>query len=132
MPARRLGLGGHPADQRAGGGDIAVCAEQGVFIWTDFNGWHVRNTLAAPVTVVVTADAILQKDASGKATGDPKTEVTIDVAPGGYKTGADLDLGFSGNASFKVLQGTNPIPADQIKLGGKGQADQNPVSFVKA
>lgn len=112
--------------------EARIGAEEGVFIWTDFNGWHVRNTLAEPVTVDVTADQVLQKDASGKTSGDPKTEVSVSVPPGDFATGVDLDLFFSNAATFKVSQGTATVPVPQIKLGGTGQADQNPISFTKA
>lgn len=121
-----------PVGEAVGDVKKRIQAEKGVFIWTDFEGWHVRSNLSDPVTVEVTADTILQKDAKGKTSGDPKTEVS-QVLPGGDgSTGLDLDLGFSGNASFKLTAGGADLPANEIKLGGKGQADQNPVTFTKA
>lgn len=121
-----------PVGEAVGDVKKRIQAEKGIFIWTDFEGWHVRSNLSEPITVDVTADAILQKDAKGKTVGAPKTEVSQTLPAGDGSTGLDLDLGFSGNASFKLTSGGNDVPANEIKLGGKGQADQNPVTFTKA
>ena len=113
--------------------DKRMAAETGVFIWTDFQGWHVRSNLKDPVSVDVTADAIVKKGADGKAAGNPKTEITETLPAGDGKTGLDLDLQFSNTATYKVTVNGTPVPATEIKLGGaKGVADQNPVTFTKA
>jgi hypothetical protein len=104
----------------------------GVFIWTDFEGWHVRSTLDRPVTVTATADTIVDRSAGGEPSGETVSEVTATIEPGNSAEGLDLDFGFSNTASFTVTVDGTPLPANEIKLGGKGQAEQNPVSFTKA
>lgn len=122
-----------PVVEAVGDVDKRMAAETGIFIWTDFEGWHVRNTTKEPVRVTVTADAIVVKDAQGKPVGATKTEVSETVAPGDGSSGLDLDLQFSNSATFGVTANGTAVPPDQVKLGGaKGVADQNPVSFNKA
>ncbi|MFN8018211.1 MAG: hypothetical protein U0P45_08815 [Acidimicrobiales bacterium] len=122
-----------PVVEAVGDVDKRIAAETGVFIWTDFDGWHVRNTTKDPVRVNVTADAIVLKDANGKPTGATKTEVSETVAPGDGSSGLDLDLQFSNSATFGLTANGAAVPPDQVKLGGaKGVADQNPITFNKA
>lgn len=122
-----------PVGEAVGDVDARISSETGVFIWTDFEGWHVRSNLEDPVTVDVTADTIVVKDADGEPSGETKTEVSETIEPGNPNVGVDLDLGFSSNASFTVTVNGTPVPANEIKLGGgTGQADANPVTFTKA
>ena len=115
-----------PVGEAAGDVEARIKTEKGVFIWTDFTGWHVRSTLDEPVRVKVTADEIVTEDAG------TQTELTETIDPGDGTEGLDLDLGFSGTATFEVTAGGAPIAANQVKLGGKGVAEQNPVTFTKA
>lgn len=110
-----------------------VAKEPGLYIWTDFEGWHLRNTTDNTLTVTVAAETVVAKDASGKPKGEPGTSVTVEVAKGDADTGVDLDLGGSTEATFTVKNGSGDLPAAEIKLGGKsGVADVNPVIFTKA
>jgi hypothetical protein len=122
-----------PVGEAVGDVQARLAAESGVFIWTDFEGWHVRSTLDEPVTITATADTIVEKGPDGEATGETVTEITQTIEPGDPSQGIDLDFGFSSTASFTVTVGGTPLPANEIKLGGgTGQAEQNPVSFTKA
>ncbi len=121
-----------PVGEAVGDVEARLGDETGVFIWTDFEGWHVRSSLDTPVTVVVRAPTVLQKDADGKTSGDPKTEISATIEPGDTSKGADFDLQFAETATFEVTAAGAPVPAGQVLLGGKGQADQNPVTFTKA
>jgi hypothetical protein len=112
--------------------DARIASETGVFIWTDFQGWHVRSTLDRPVTVTASADTIVERGPDGEPTGETVTEVTQTIEPGNPSAGIDLDFGFSSSASFTITVDGTPLPANEIKLGGLGQAEQNPVSFTKA
>jgi hypothetical protein len=115
------------------GADAQARAESadGVYIWTDFGGWHVRANGDQEVTVVVAAD---QVRATGEGGDDAfATETTVTLPAGDGATGADLDLGNSESATFTVTIGGTNVPADQIFLGGaEGVADQNPVTFTKS
>lgn len=122
------GVGADAKDVKA-----RVAQESGLYIWTDFQGWHLRNTTPDTLTVTVAAETVVEKDGSGKPKGEPGTSITIDVPKGDASTGVDLDLGGSTEATFTVKSGSSDVPANDIKLGGKsGQADQNPVTFTKA
>ncbi|MCU1370915.1 MAG: hypothetical protein JWO77_2109 [Ilumatobacteraceae bacterium] len=112
---------------------------EGVYIWTDFGGWHLRNNGAEEVTVKVTADQVRMKKTDDGDDGDEDgdapfaTETTVTLAAGEGKEGTGLDLGNSESATFTVSIGGKNAPADQIFLGGaEGVADQNPVTFVKS
>ena len=119
--ADAVGENGAEAQKRAESGE-------GVYIWTDFGGWHVRVNGADPVTVTVAAGQVKQAGES-----DFKTEAVLDLPAGDGKTGADLDLGSSESATFTVAVNGANIPADQIFLGGaEGVADANPVAFTKS
>lgn len=115
-----------PVNEDAGGVEARLAKEKGVFIWTDFDGWHVRNTTEADVAVTVEADTILEDK---KDQGKSKTAT---VTAGDGKSGFDIDLGFSEKATFTVKNGATAVAPAQIKLGGKtGEADANPVTFTK-
>lgn len=121
-----------PVAEAVGDVPTRLASEVGVFIWTDFEGWHVRSTLDRPVTVTATADTIIDRSAGAEGSSETVSEVTATIEPGNSAAGLDLDLGFSNSASFTVTVDGAPLPANEIKLGGKGQAEQNPVSFTKA
>ncbi len=120
------------ADIGEGGSQVQarIAGEDGVFIWTDFEGWHVRAKQPGEVTVVVRAETVTDK-AKG---GEPASEVTVVLPAGGDgTTGADLDLGGSESASFEVSVDGTPVAAEVIKVGGgDAVADANPVTFTKA
>ena len=120
------------ADIGEGGSQIQarIAGEDGVFIWTDFEGWHVRAKQAGETTVVVRAETVTDKEKGG----DPAGELTVTLPAGGDgTTGADLDLGGSETATFEVSVDGTPVGADVIKVGGgDAVADANPVTFTKA
>lgn len=121
-----------PVGEAADRAEARIAAETGVFIWTDFFGWHVRADVDQDVQVkVVVDDAVVQKDADDQPIGDPGPEF-IGTIVAGDAAGIDLDLQFSNNATFEITVGGELLPADQIKLGGVGQAMANPVVLAKA
>ncbi len=118
-----------PVAEGAGQVPARIKKEAGIYLWTDFEGFHVRNTTDQPVDVVVEADTVTDQ----KTGGDPKNSVSATVAAGDEKKGLDLDLGFSASAKFTISRGGAPVPPGDIKLGGGvGQADQNPIVLSKA
>jgi hypothetical protein len=123
------------------GADAQKRAEsaEGVYIWTDFGGWHLRANNPKAVKVTVAADQVRVKKTDDGDDGDEDsnaafaTETVVDLPAGNGSTGAGLDLGNSEKATFTVTIDGQNVPADTIFLGGgDGVADQNPVIFVKS
>jgi hypothetical protein len=101
----------------------------GIYIWTDFTGWHLRQNGDAEVKVAVVAPQVR----TGGDDSEFKEQAEVTLPAGNGSQGADLDLGSSETAAFTVTVNGANVPADQIFLGGaEGVADQNPVSFVKS
>ncbi|WP_426574112.1 hypothetical protein [Aquihabitans sp. McL0605] len=126
-----VGANGADAQKRAQ-------AASGVYIWTDFGGWHLRSNNTQEVKVTVAADQVKvkktddynDKDEGG---GSFSTEEVVTLPAGNGSEGIGLDLGTSEKATFTVTIDGKNVPITEIMLGGaKGQADSNPVTFVKA
>ena len=121
-----------PVGEAVGDIDGRIAGEDGVFIWTGFDGWHVRNKSGQEVTVVITAPKV-GETVDGQPKGDLGDELTLTVPSGDGTSGSDFDLSDSEVASISVLQGQTPVAAEQIKLGGAtGVATANPVELTKA
>lgn len=115
-----------------------VASAPGVYIWTDFWGWHIRSNNTKPVEVTVAADQVRQKATDDYEDADEKddafkTEATVTIPAGDGKTGVGFDLGGSESATFTITMDGVNVPASQIFLGGgTGVATANPVVFSKA
>lgn len=127
-------VGAEGADAKA-----RVAAAPGVYIWTDFQGWHVRANRPDDVVVTVAAPQVRQKltddydDADEKGDAPFKTEAVVTIPAGDGAEGVGFDLGGSETATFTVTVDGQPIPASEIFLGGAdGVADANPVTFTKS
>lgn len=127
-------VGAEGADAKA-----RVAAAPGVYIWTDFQGWHVRSNRTDDVVVTVAAPQVRQKatddydDGDEKSDAPFKTDAVVTIPAGDGSEGPGFDLGGSETATFTVTAGGQPIPAAEIFLGGaEGVADANPVTFTKS
>ena len=115
----------------------------GVYLWTDFCGWHVRNNGAAEVTVTITGPKVRARAEEGTLVdgqcqgdeGDAElgTEAVLTVPAGDGTSGAGFDVSDSETVTVEVTRDGQPVPAGEIKLGGgDGVASENPVTFTKA
>ena len=131
-----LGDGGSQVEERATSGP-------GVYLWTDFCGWHVRNNGDAEITVTVTAPKVRQRAEEGKLVGEEcqgdegdaelATETAFAVAAGDGTTGEGFDVSDSETVTVAITRDGQPVPPAEIKLGGgDGVASENPVTFTKA
>jgi hypothetical protein len=127
-----VGENGADAQERAG-------EAPGVYIWTDFEGWHIRSNRTDEVVVTIAASQVRQKasddydNSNDDADAPFLTEVTVTLPPGDGSTGAGFDLGGSEAATFTVTANGQNVPATEIFLGGgDAAADANPVVFTKA
>jgi hypothetical protein len=115
-----------------------VAKEKGVYIWTDFYGWHVRSNFDEPVVVTVEADAIVVKDTDdyddkNEKKGAPTVnKVDLQFAAGNGATGQGFDLGNSEKVTFSITANGTLLDKSQIKLGGgSGEASGNPFDLIK-
>lgn len=123
------------------GADAQKRAEsaEGVTIWTDFGGWHLRNSNTQDASVTVTADQVRVKKTDDGDDGDESgdapfaTETTVTLPGGDGKDGIGLDLGNSESVTFTVTIDGQNVAADQIFLGGADAvAGANPVTITKS
>jgi hypothetical protein len=110
----------------------------GIYIWTDFQGWHVRSNRGEDVVLTLTATQVRQKTSDDYDNSNDEadlpflTEAVVTIPAGDGSTGVGFDLGGSETASFSFTVNGQPVPAGEIFLGGgEGVADANPVVFTK-
>lgn len=125
--------------EKGGNAQERATSAPGVYIWTDFQGWHVRSNRTDEVVLTVTAPQIRQKatddydDSDEQGDAPFQTEVTVTLPPGDGSQGIGFDLGGSESATFALTAGGQNLPATEIFLGGgDGVADANPVIFTKS
>lgn len=111
----------------------------GIYIWTDFGGWHVRNNGSEDAVVTIAADQVKVKKTDDGDDGDESaeepftTEAQVTVPAGDGAEGVGFDLGVSEAVTITVARGGQNVPADQIFLGGgQAVASANPVELTKA
>jgi hypothetical protein len=111
----------------------------GIYVWTDFQGWHVRSNRTDEVVLTLTATQVRQKTSDDYDNSNDEadlpflTETVVTIPPGDGSTGVGFDLGGSESATFAFTVNGQSVPATEIFLGGgDGVADANPVVFTKA
>ena len=131
-----LGDAGSQMEERATSGP-------GIYLWTDFCGWHVRNNGDAEIAVTITGPKVRVRAeegvlGDGECQGDEGsaefgTEASFTVAPGDGSTGEGFDVSDSETVTVEITRDGQPVPPAEIKLGGgDGVASENPVTFTKA
>jgi hypothetical protein len=115
-----------------------VAKEKGVYIWTDFYGWHVRSNYEEPVVVTVEADTIVVKDSDDYDDKNEKkgaatvNKVDLQFPAGNGATGQGFDLASSEKVTFTITANGTLLDKSQIKLGGgSGEASGNPFDLIK-
>ena len=117
-----------------GGDGKNVSKGEGVYIWSDFTGYHLRSNRTDVVVVKATSPGSFKVKDKGNATASAAAgkSVTFTLPAGAGATGPDLDVNCESSAmTFEVTAGGNPVPAGEIKLGGSGKADANPVTLTR-
>jgi hypothetical protein len=112
---------------------------KGVYIWTDFYGWHVRSNYDQPVVVTVEAETISVKDTDDyddkNEKKNPPTVAKVDLQfpAGDGSTGKGFDLAGAEQVTFTVTANGTPLDKGLIKLGGgSGEASENPFTLTKS
>lgn len=127
-----VGKDGADAQKRAESGE-------GVYIWTDFGGWHLRNNDSQDASVTIVAPQVRVKKTDDRDDGNESanepfaTETTVTLPAGDGKEGIGLDLGNSETVTFTVTVDGKNVPKEQIFLGGgDAVAGANPVTLTKS
>jgi hypothetical protein len=135
-PTQTTGGGGPCKDWPAiiGGAGKSVASGEGVYVWSDFQGWHVRSSRTDPVVVKMTAPSAIKVKAKGNAVASSNSapSVTLTIPPGDGKTGPDLDLDCNvSTVDIEVSANGTDVKPTEIKLGDSGKADSNPVTIAR-
>lgn len=126
--------GGGFCDQWPGavGGNKATAVKaDGVRIWSDFDGWHVRANRKDVTTIKLASPGTIKVKDKGNATATPDgKDVALTIPAGDGSAGPDLDLDCTvSSITFTIQGGASSLPAGQIQVGDTGSADNNPVTF---
>ncbi|HEY4377696.1 MAG TPA: hypothetical protein VGM93_11080 [Acidimicrobiales bacterium] len=151
------GFCGNLPPQLGGQGKVAVSGKDGVYLWSDFFGVHVRAKGPDVTTVKITATAPIKV----KDTADPKNKeekklydasyaawsaaagngasatssgniLTITVPAGSAPLGPNLDVPCPvTNMTISVSTPAGPVAADTIHLGDTGAAPRNPFDIQR-
>lgn len=117
------------------GGAGKNVTEDGVFVWSDFTGIHIRARGSAETIVKVTGDTsykVKNEDAAFTASAKEGTEVTFTFPAGDGAAGPDLDVSCEvGRLTIEATSGGAPLAADKIHIGDTGRADANPVTYSR-
>jgi hypothetical protein len=121
---------------------VKSTANPGVYVWSDFDGWHmwVQGGLGMPerVTGTLTSnDPIARADLAVPDTGTVNVQgktVTFDLDTTRGLTGMDFNTGFYGKRLVFLLNGPDGQPIDQqlIKTGSRSVAAVYPLVIEKA
>ena len=108
----------------------------GVFIWSDFDGWHVRLAGANPATVTGSVTGQVTPTLQSEATA-PGVEVKQDDAAKRLTfnlTGGEVPVGFDFSAgckqkelTFDLTTAGTAVAVDRIRLGSKGVVKEYPL-----
>ena len=134
------------AGRAAGLGEVNVpaskvdpTAKPGIYIWSDFDGWHlwvVHGDGVGAVTGSVTSDKDIAKataaiKGAGRVTRDGKT-ISISFPADPKLSGVDFDTDFYARHLTFALEGPDgTIPANLVHLGNSRMATEVPVKVDK-
>lgn len=108
---------------------------EGVYIWSDFEGWHVRvaGTAVPELSGSVTGQYMppLQGQTEGIVSVTPDEagkRLTFSMAPGGEPVGFDFSAGCNQKElTFDLTTEGTSVPFEQIHLGSRGAVKEYPL-----
>ena len=120
---------------KVGGNGAVATKSAGIYIWSDFHGFHIRANETSPTTVKVSAPSDMTVTALGGATASSHTGklITLTLPAATGTTGPDLNIDCTAaTATFDVAASSGgALPASSIKVGDSATADNNPVVFTR-
>lgn len=106
----------------------------GVYVWLDFEGWHVRAAGGTPVTgqVFVTGKSIVPLDAGGTAVDVLPNSLSFELDGTDATTGLDFSVGCDFHViTFDVRGERGAVPTGQIWVGQRSGATANPFIYQR-
>lgn len=108
---------------------------EGVYIWSDFQGWHVRlsGTALTELSGSVTGQYMppLQNKTGGDVTVTPDeagNRLTFTIRPGMEPVGFDFSAGCKQKElTFDLTSNGTSVPVEQIHLGDRGAVKEYPL-----
>ena len=118
-----------------GGDGSNATVTDGVHVWSDFGGIHVRSNLDEPVTVKLSGNSDFSVSApgtAGKLSATEGKEISAEFAAGDGSDGPDFDVScYVTVLNVEVTGADGPLDATQINLGGSSVATENPYKLVR-
>jgi hypothetical protein len=121
--------------------DVKSTAKPGVYIWNDFDGWHmwIVGGAGMPATIsgtITSNDDIGRADPAIEGTGTSTVTgkiATFDMPTDKPITGVDFNPGFYANKLVFAINGPDgPLDAALVKLGGGMKASSFPLVLEKS
>lgn len=109
---------------------------EGVYIWSDFEGWHVRlagdapGSIAGSVSGQVLPELYSPPDAPGVETtiDEGANRLSFELTGGDQPVGIDFNAGCEQQAlTFELTSDGAPVPVEQIHLGKRGVVVELPL-----
>ena len=118
-----------------GGDGSNATVTDGVHVWSDFGGIHVRSNLDEPVTVKLSGNSdfsVTNAGTAAKLSAKKGKEITAEFAASDGSDGPDLDVScFVTVLNVEVTGADGPLDANQINIGGSSVATENPYKLVR-
>ena len=118
-----------------GGQGKNVAKSAGTYVWSDFQGIHVRSNNTDPVTVKVVGNkefAVTKPGAGVQASAEKGAEVSFEIPAGEGTSGPDLNVGCEVTSiGFEVTKAGTKVEPEAIKVGDSSVADANPAQFSR-
>lgn len=129
-----LGKTGDTADQ------VTPTAKPGVYVWNDFDGWHLwvvnGDRVKGVRGTITSSDEISKADLSARGAGTVRTKgttTTFDLKGEGPLAGIDFEPGFySKRIEITLADGNGPLAPSLVTLGGSNPVKALPLVIDKA
>ncbi|MEO6989844.1 MAG: hypothetical protein ABI239_14500 [Aquihabitans sp.] len=125
--------GNWPADVGGDGSNATVV--DGIHVWSDFGGIHLRSNMDQPVTVKLSGNSdfsVSEPGTGAKLSAQDGKAITVDFDPGDGSIGPDFDV--SCNVTVLTIEASDAeglLETTEINIGGSSLATENPYKLVR-
>lgn len=118
-----------------GGDGSNATVTEGVHLWSDFGGIHVRSNLDEPVTVKLSGNSdftVTDPGTAAELSAPEGKKITVDFEASDGSDGPDFDLScFVTVLTVEVTGADGLVEASEINIGGSSVATDNPYKLVR-